>query len=175
MREEKQLRLEELGGKIERHPSFLIMSYFQIDANTTNEFRNQIAKLGGEVEVVPKRIFTQAAAAKGIELSKDWLKGHIGLVFAGEDALETMKAVYQFGKEQNDQVIILGSRINGELYSREETFRFSTLPPRPQMCAELLGLFEAPLSQLLGVMDALLCSLLHCLENRIKKEGEGGN
>jgi large subunit ribosomal protein L10 len=34
------------------------------------------------------------------------------------------------------------------------------------MRAQLLGTFEAPMSQTLAVVEAILCSVLHCLENK---------
>jgi large subunit ribosomal protein L10 len=45
----------------------------------------------------------------------------------------------------------------------------SKLPSKPEMQAQLLGLFEAVPSQLLGVVDALLSSVANCLDNKSNK------
>ena len=104
MRPEKQLLLDEIQGLMEENPSFVIMSYAGLDANSTGALRNQIAKLGGDMEVVRKRILVKAAQAAGIELSVKTLPGHISLVFSGEDPVQTTKALFAFKKESPDAV-----------------------------------------------------------------------
>ena len=39
-----------------------------LTANKANEFRSEVAKLGGNVEVVRKRVLIKAAEAAGIQL-----------------------------------------------------------------------------------------------------------
>ena len=48
----------------------------------------------------------------------------------------------------------------------------SQLPTKDVMRSQLLGLFEAPMSQTLAVMEALLCSVPHCLENKAALENK---
>ena len=44
------------------------------------------------------------------------------------------------------------------------------LPAKDEMRAQLLGLFEAPMSQTLSTMESLLTSVMHCLENKKDKD-----
>lgn len=170
MRPEKQLLLDEVQEKLERFGSFVITRYQGLKSNMANEFRRNIAKTGGDFEVVRKRVFNKAAEAKGISLDSKFLQGHIGIVFTGEDAIETTQAVFQFSKENPDVFDVLGGQFDGALYGAAEVEKLSKLPGKDAMRAELLGLFEAPMSQTLAVMEALLTSVPHCLENKIQKE-----
>lgn len=171
MRPEKQLLLDDIKEQIEQRGSFVIMQYLGLDANSTSDFRQQIADLGGDLEMVKKRILIKAAQDVGIELDLSMLPGHIGIVFTGEDAIQTTKAVYQLRKEKKNSINVLGGRFDGQLYSAEDVETLSKLPGKDEMRAQLLSTFVAPAQQTVSVMDALLCSVLHCLENKSSEEG----
>lgn len=171
MREEKQLLLDEVQQQMQQHPSFVIMKYSGIKAETITEFRREIAGLGGDIEMVKKTILIKAAQAAGLSLELAALPGHISIVYAGNDALQTTKAVFKFSETSDKAVQILGGNFEGKYYGAEDVEKLSKLPSRDEMRAQFLGTLEAPMSQTLAVMDALLCSILHCLENKSKQQG----
>src|SRR6185295_10364201 len=96
MKKEKQLLLDEITNQMEGTTSFLITQYTGLTANKTNDFRRQMMKIGGNFEVVKKRVFLKALSTRGLSLDIAALPGHVGLVFAGKDAIETTKAVMKF-------------------------------------------------------------------------------
>lgn len=171
MRQEKQLLMEEVSGQIDQYGSFLIMEYQGLTANALHRFRTAIAQRGGEVEMMRKRILVKAAKQAGLSLSRESLTGHIGLVYTpGEEPVETAKYVLQFGRENDNSVKVIGGQIEGQLYSAEQVEALSKLPTKNEMRAQLLSVFEAPMSQTLAVMEALLCSVPHCLQNKSEQE-----
>ncbi len=135
-----------------------------------SDLRNNIAKNGGEVQMIRKRILIKAAAAAGVDLDLATLPGHIGLVFSGEDAIEMTKTVFDFSKDNNKSLQVLGGRLDGQLYNAADVEQLSKLPGKDAMRAQLLGLFEAPMSQTVSVMNSLLTSVLYCLENKCNEE-----
>ncbi|MEC7838420.1 MAG: 50S ribosomal protein L10 [Chlamydiota bacterium] len=170
MRPEKQLLLDEVKEQISEYSDFAIFQYSGVSANKISDFRTEIAKLGGEVQMVRKRILIKAAAAAGVELDLATLPGHIGLVYSGEDAVEMTKAVFQFSKDTDKALQVLGGQLDGQLYNAADVETLSKLPGRDEMRAQLLGLFEAPMSQMVSVVNALLTSVPYCLENKCKEE-----
>ena len=56
--------------------------------------------------------------------------------------------------------------------SASDVEQISKLPSKEEMRAQFLGTLEAPLSQTLGVIEALLTTVMHCLEN---KSGQGNS
>ncbi len=50
-----------LKSKLRHFASFVIMRYLGLKANKAGEFRRQIAALGGDVEVMRKRILRQSS------------------------------------------------------------------------------------------------------------------
>lgn len=172
MREEKQLLKQEIFEKIVRYPSFVVMQYTGLTANAANDFRRELRKMGGDVEVVRKRVLLKAAEDAGVSLDFASLDGHIGLVFFGDDPIESTKFVFKFSQERGKSIQVLGGRFEGLLYPGSDVEKLSQLPSKDEMRAQFLGLLEAPMSQTLAVMEALLTSVAHCLENKCKKEND---
>lgn len=173
MRHEKQFLMEEVKGQINKYQSFVILQYLGLSSNALNGFRAAVAEQGGQVEMMRKRILIKAAKAAGITLTRESLDGHIGLVYAGKDILETTKFAFNFSRDSAGAVKIIGGHIDGQLYSAEQVNVLSTLPGKDEMRAQLLSTFEAPMSQTLAVIEALLTSVPHCLENKGKAEESG--
>lgn len=170
MRQDKQLLLDEIQGQIEHFGSFVVMRYLKLTANKANGFRREVKKLGGNVEVMRKRVLIKAAEAAGVSLDLKALPGHIGLVYAIKDPIEMTKFVIQFSADNDKAIEVVGGRIDGQLYNAAEVDALSKLPGKDEMRAQLLSVFEAPMAQTLAVMDALLSSVVYCLDNKVKLE-----
>lgn len=169
MRPEKQLLLDEVKDQINEYEDFTIFQYTGINANRISKFRTGMFNIGSEVQIIRKRILIKAAEAAGIEIDLSSLPGHIGLVYSGEDPIETTKAVFEFSKESEKALQVLGGRIDGQLYNAVDIEVLSKLPGKDGMRSQLLALFEAPMRETVSVMNALLTSLPYILENKSKE------
>ena len=172
MRPEKELLKNEIKEKFQRFGSFVIMQYAGLNANAANDFRRAIGKSGGDVEVARKRVLLKAATDAGIELDSSFLSGHIGIVFLGQDPIETTKAVFKFSQDREKVIKVLGGRFDDQMYTGADVERLSTLPSKDEMRAQLLSVLEAPLVQIVNTMDAVLTSVPYCLDNKCKQEEE---
>lgn len=170
MRQEKQLLLNEIKGQIQDYGSFVVMRYLNLNANKANEFRREVAKNGGTVEVMRKRVLIKAAETAGVALSLKDLPGHIGLIYAAKDPIEMTKLVFKFSQDNNNAIEVVGGRFEGVIYNGTDVEKLSKLPGKDEMRAQLLSVFEAPMAQTLAVMDALLASVVYCLDNKCQLE-----
>lgn len=170
MREEKELLKQEIKEKIERFDSFVIMQHIGLSANAANDFRREMGKIGGNLEMVRKRVLMKAAQDAGLQLDLSSLPGHIGIVFFGEDPIESTKTVFKFSQEREKVIQVIGGRFDGQLLTGDDVQRLSTLPGKDDMRAQFLSILEAPLSQTLAAIEALLASVPYCLDNKGKEE-----
>lgn len=168
MKPEKQLLLDEVKNQIQNSQAFVILRYEKLEANKANDFRREIGKLGGNIEVVRKRLLIKAAETIGVKLDLTALPGHIGLVLANRDPIETTKAIFRFSQENDKTVEVLGGQFEGQLYTGDQVKALSLLPGKDEMRAQFLSTLEAPMSQTLAVMEALLTSVVFCLDNKSK-------
>lgn len=170
MKQEKQLLLDEIKDQIAENRDFVITQYAALTANKANEFRREIAKLGSHFEVVKKRVLIKAADQLGMQLALEQLAGHVGIVIAKSDVLDTVKAVIKFAEGSGAELQLLGAKVDGLLVSADDVVALSKLPSKDVMRAQLLGLLEAPMASMLGTVDAILTSLIHCINNKVDAE-----
>lgn len=166
MKREKQLLLDEMKGQIQQSGSFIIANYQNLTGDRAYQFRREIAKLGGYFEVVRKRMFLQAVRLVGIEFTEEELPGHIGLVLGTHDPLEATKVVMKFSEENEESFQLIAGFVDGQKTSREDVQRLATLPSKEQLRSELLGLFCAPASGVLGAMEAIMTDVVSCIDSK---------
>lgn len=174
MIKEKQYLLDEIKGQLEKFSSFVLISYSSLDANKLSAFRRDVRKMKGGVEFVKKRLLVKAAESLGHKLDLDALPGHIGIVLAEQDALEMTKFVFQFKKENDKKINVVGGLLDGAVLNGTQVEELSKLPSKDEMRAQLLATLEAPMAQTLSVMEALISSVVYCLDNKVK-ETEGNS
>lgn len=170
MRAEKQLLLDEIKDKVEGSNALILLSYKNLSPNQAYELRQSILKTGGGMRVTSKRLLLKALGSAGIEITADSLSGHVAFVTVGQDAVESTKAVCTFKDNNKEMLEVLGGYFEGKVCSPSDVEEISSLPSKQEMRAQLLGVFEAPLAQTLGVIEALLTSVPYCLENKSNKE-----
>jgi large subunit ribosomal protein L10 len=169
MKHEKQLLLDEIKSQIEQSQSFLIAQYAKLSAIKANEFRREMSKLGINFEVVKKRVFLKAAENIGVKLSLDELQGSIGILMPKNDPITAAKAILQYSDNNDNCFQLLGGKVEGHMIGAADMKRLSQLPSKSQMQAQFLGLLEAAPSQMLAVFEAVLSSVVYCLDNKSKE------
>jgi|AMWB02.1.fsa_nt_gi large subunit ribosomal protein L10 len=170
MKREKQLLLEEMKGQIQQSGTFIITQYQNLTGDRAYAFRRELEKVGGYFEVVRKRMLLQATHQMGIEFDSDQLTGHIGLVLGAKDPIEATKIVMKFSENNEESFQLVGGYVEGQKTSRDDVNKLATLPGKEQMRAELLGLFCAPASGVLGAMESLLSGVLYCVDSRAREQ-----
>lgn len=168
MKHEKSYLTGNLLEGFDRHGAFVILNYKEISANDMNQFRRNVASSGGDVVVMNKRILLKACASKNIDVTIDQLPGHIGVVLGGTDPFETTKIAFKFCSANDKKVNVLCGMFEGKVYNAQDVETLSKLPSKDEMRAQLLGTLEAPMAQTLAVMEALLSSVVYCLDNKSK-------
>ena len=169
MSAEKQALLDEVREKIDLQEGYIVASYDKLKANTIANMRKSIVALGGDVFVVKKRVFIKAAQEKKVEYSLDELEGHILLAMAKGHFPAVAKEMFKIKKETK-ALNVIGGYFEDSKCIASEVEEISNLPTLDEMRAQFVGLIEAPMSQTLAAINAVLTSVPHCLENKSSKE-----
>ena len=170
MKEEKNLLLREVKDKIESSQGFVVTAYQGFSAAYSREFRNNIASLSAEFEVVKKKIFFKALEKSNIQLNFASIEGHFGVVFAYDNnPAQVAKKTLEFSETHNDSLTILGGLIDNIACSGQEVTEIAKLPSLQELRAQIVGLLQAPMAQVVGVMQFALTGILCCMEEKSKK------
>ncbi|MBI5345905.1 MAG: 50S ribosomal protein L10 [Chlamydiae bacterium] len=170
MRAEKQFLLDEIKEKIENSDTFVITSYEKFTPIMSWSLGSVLAKSGSEFEVVKKRVLIKALEKCGLTFKIDEFPGHIGVVFVKGDPAASIKLVFNFCKENEEIFKVIAGKFEGSKYNAKDLEAISKLPSLNEMRAQFLSTLEAPMSQTLAVMESIMTSIMHCLENKIKKD-----
>lgn len=155
MRKEKPLYLDEFKERINASKGMIILQYRKLEPNASWELRESLAKNGGTLEVVPKRVFVKALESSSFEMDTSNFQGHIGAVFLGvDDSTPCVKDVFDFSKSNGDIFEIICGSMEGKIVPGSDLEIIAKLPGMNDMRAMMIGLFTAPMSQMLSVLEA---------------------
>ncbi|MBN1915008.1 MAG: 50S ribosomal protein L10 [Parachlamydiales bacterium] len=170
MRPEKKFLLEEIKEKMDRSQAMIIASYGQLNPHLSWNLHNVLREKNCDFEVVKKRILVKVANENGYALDLEDLSGNIGVLFVFGEPYETTKVFYTFNKDNEEFLKIISGRVEEKIYTANELEMLAKLPSQDEMRAQLLGLFETPMSQTLAVMESLITSVAYCLENKLSSK-----
>ena len=152
---ENELLLKEFKGQIEGSTSMFVFQYAALNPDKVWNLRSELAKNKSTLEVVRRRVFQQAAKEAGLA-DESPIKGNICAVFVSQpEPMDTLKSVFNFkGENADSKIQALYGSMDGKLMTAEEVEYLSKLPNLDGMRSQLIGLFTAPMAQVLSVMEA---------------------
>jgi large subunit ribosomal protein L10 len=170
MRPEKETMLAEIRSKVEGK-GFVILADFQgMDVAKTADLRGRLRGAAASYSVVKNSLMSRVAAETGLAGLDRGLSGPTALVSGDGDVVEVAKILKAFIKE-NDKSQVKVAAFSGSVITAEEVDQLASLPPRIELLGRLVGTIAAPMTQLVGVMNQKLCSLVYVLQAvRDKKE-----
>ncbi len=168
MRAEKQSISSEYVARLNASPFFIVVDYRGLNVGHFSEFRKRLRKAGGEVHVVKNSIFRIAAKEAGIGDIGGALAGQIAVVTGQRDISTVAKVVKSFQAEFAKPKLKFGFLSNQRLES-SELMALADLPPLEVLRGKLLGVLQAPASQLVRLLNTPATQLARVLQARIEK------
>ena len=172
VKEKKQATVDELHSKLGRAKSFYLTDFSGLTVKKVTELRTRLRKAGIEYVVVKNTLAERAL--EGLDVPKDvadFFKGPTAVAIGTEDPIAPAKVLVDFAKENDNKPAMKAAVVDNKAYTAAEVERLAKLPGREQLLAELAGAFEAPMSQMLYLLQAKLQETLGLFEAlRAQKE-----
>ena len=166
IRPEKQSITAELDERVSGALYMILADYTGMDMPQTNELKKNLSDREASFNVVNNRMLKRALNGEAADL----LRGQTAMIYGSGDVVEVAKVIRKFSTA-NKKPVIKGGFLEGKLISGEEVAELAKLPPKEVLQAMLLGTLQAPCSQLVGVLDQKVASLVYVLDAaRTKKE-----
>lgn len=150
--EKKQSEVSALAEKMKESKLVLLTDYRGISVEDVTGLRSNLRKVDAEYKVIKNNITRRALAEAKIEGLEDLLVGPTAVVLASEDYLETLKAVYEYAKN-NETYKIKGGVIDGKVMTTEELITLAKLPSRETLISMLAGALLGNISKLAVALD----------------------
>lgn len=174
VKEKKQATVDELHGKLESAKSFYLTDFSGLTVKKVTELRSRLRKAGVEYVVVKNTLAERAL--KGLDVpanTADFFKGPTAVAFGVEDAVAPARVLVDFAKENDNRPALKAAVVDRKAYTAAQVERLAKLPGREQLLAEIAGLFEAPMQQMLFVLQAKLQETLGLFEALREQKSNG--
>src|SRR3954452_22906039 len=169
MRPEKASIVSDLSEKLNRSPFLLVTDYKQMKVDQFGELRNRLAPAGAEVRVVKKSFLKRAMADSGMPDVGDKLTGQTAIVMGDKDVAPVAKILKAFAAEFKIAALKIGV-IDKAVMSTSDVEALAELPAREVLLAQLLGLFQAPATRLVRVLNEPAAAFARLLKAKGDKD-----
>ncbi len=160
-----------LKGHIDASPDLVLSDFRGLTFPQMTELRAKLAEKSSSYRVVRNSAARVAMKDAGLPDVSDLLEGPTGLAFLGNDPGAAAKVLMDFTK--SSPLSIKGGIVGGKRFSPAEIAALSTLPSRKQLLAMLLGTMNAPIRNMMYVMNGVASKLVRTLAAVADKKNAG--
>ena len=170
----KQQAVAEIKERFEKAKSVVIVDYRGINVEQVTELRKQFRTAGVEYVVLKNTLVRRVIDEMGLSALDGVLEGPSAFAFGYADPVAPAKVVSDFvSKTKCEHITVKAGVVDGEVIDAAGVKVLADLPPKEVLIAKMLGSFNAPITNFVGVLSATLRSLVYAIDAiRKQKEGE---
>lgn len=164
VKEKKQAVVDELSRKLGTAKAFYLADFTGLNVKKVTELRKRLRNAGVEYLVVKNTLAERALETLDLPDITAYFKGPTAVVIGNQDPVQAAKVLADFAKENDNKPAMKAGIVERRAVSSKDIDRLAKLPPRAQLLAELAGLMQAPMAQMLFVLQAKLQETVGLLE-----------
>jgi large subunit ribosomal protein L10 len=174
---EKERVVADLVERLRSTETLIVADYRGLSVAKINELRGQLRDHGARFTVVKNTLTRRAAEEAGADALLALLEGPTAIAFLQSDGDPVAVAKALSAAARETRVLeIRGGILDGQQIGEEEVRSLATLPPAEVLRAQLVGAVSGPLTTVVGLFTAPLRDLVNVLDARINQlqEESGG-
>ena len=165
-REKKQELVHEYAERLARAQVIIWAEYRSLRVSQMEQLREQLRPLGAQIVVIKKTLMRLALDQANLPKDPEMMRGACAVTFAYGDVGAATKAVTSFARGSRDMFQVKGGLVDRKLVDAEQIISLSRLPSREVLLAQVVGSIQAPISAFVGVLAAIIRSVLNVLNAR---------
>ncbi len=119
-----------------------------------NNLRRRLQKENVGYAVTKKTLLKRALDAQKLEGEIPEIPGQIAIAY-GEDLLAPSREIFNFSKENKENIEIVGGVFEGKYMNKSEMLTIATIPPLQTLRGMFVNLINSPIQRFAVVLDQI--------------------
>lgn len=167
--EAKKALVEEIAEKIKAARSVVLVDYNKLTVAEVSELRNKCKKAGCEYKVYKNTLVRKALNELGFNQFDNDLNGPTAVTF-GSDETAAAKVMVAASKDYDGKITLKSAFVDNSYYDKNGIKALATMPSREELVAKMLGSINAPVTNIVGVMNNVISGLVRVLDGIAKQK-----
>jgi large subunit ribosomal protein L10 len=174
LRQDKERVVEELVERLRASDTLIVADYRGLTMSEIDGVRTELLKHGARFSVVKNSLTKRAAEQAGVEALIELLDGPTAIAFVQEGDMVAVAKSLNDTARQTRVLALKGGIVEGQPVGSDEVVRLASLPPADVLQGQVLGAVVGPLNAIVGLFTAPLRDLVGVIDARISQLKEQG-
>jgi large subunit ribosomal protein L10 len=174
LKRDKERVVAELVERLRASDTLIVADYRGLTMSEIDGVRTELLKHGARFSVVKNTLTKRAAEQAGVPSLLELLEGPTAIAFVLEGDMVAVAKTLNDTARQTKVLSLKGGLLQGQPVSADEVQKLAALPPADVLQSQVLGAVIGPLNAIVGLFTAPLRDLVGVLDARISQLQEQG-